>query len=294
MKRKLSVLLSVKNESKYISEALDSIERNHDIYDIEIVIVDDGSNDDTCQIIKDRLQDNIKLIETNGIGKANAYSMAYELSTGEYFILFAGDDKLRTSSINARLSPLLKSDDKATVTFSKMRSFSENQKYDGILLPKDRTKGMRSGSGIAFNKLFAERVFPIPSVLPNEDSWIMLFTEFLDIQAFEVPIVGLDYRIHADNSYKRGGDFTEVKKQQWIRARSTLIFYARFWTELSTVNEKKVLFKIVSEILKYYGSWIVIAFLQQLTLIQRIKLIFNSNSFLYSFRELAYKFFSGR
>lgn len=296
MSEVLSILMSVKNESEYITEALDSIEKTDISKDIsvEVVIVDDGSNDNTCEIIRSRNQQNIKLIESGGVGKANAYSLAYKHSIGDYFILFAGDDTLISDMMIERVSPLIGKKEVPSVTFAKMLSFSNNKKYDNILLPKNPNHGMRSGSGICFNKAFAKLVFPIPSVLPNEDSWIMHFPEYFDVSVFEVPKVCMRYRIHENNSYKRGVDFSSVKYQQWIRARSSLIFYTSYFNKLDKECEKKLLLKIVLDIFKYLGNSVNLLFLGSVPLKDRLKALFNSSSVMYHIREFAYSFFSGR
>lgn len=296
MKDIISILISVKNESQYITEALDSISDKYidDSISLEIIIVDDGSEDDTCKIIKNRNQSNILLIETEGVGKARAYSIAYENASGQYFILFAGDDILIPEVLLDRIRPLKNFIDEPAVVFSKLLSFSKNSKYHDILLPKNPLLGMRSGAGITFNRVFGEMVFPIPETLPNEDSWIIHFHEYFDVKIFEVPKVCMKYRIHENNSYKRGINFNSVREQQWIRARASLLFYSKYFSILDKKSERNLLYKIVINILKYYGNSIVLLCIKGVSFNQKLKALFNSNSIFYKIREMGYSFFSGR
>ena len=47
---KISIILPVFNEEKYIQTTLDSI-FNQDFKDFEVIVIDDGSTDDTLKIV---------------------------------------------------------------------------------------------------------------------------------------------------------------------------------------------------------------------------------------------------
>ena len=51
---KISIIVPVFNEEKYISTTLDSI-INQNFDDYEVIVVDDGSTDDTCKIVEEKL-----------------------------------------------------------------------------------------------------------------------------------------------------------------------------------------------------------------------------------------------
>ena len=50
-KPKISVILSAFNEEKFIGKAIESV-KNQTLEDIEIIIINDGSSDNTLNIIK--------------------------------------------------------------------------------------------------------------------------------------------------------------------------------------------------------------------------------------------------
>jgi glycosyltransferase involved in cell wall biosynthesis len=174
---KLSILMPVKNESSYIEESLKSIQQIEYI-DFEVVLVDDGSTDKTVERVQELNMPFVKLIRTEGVGKAQAYNLAYKNSGGDFFILLGGDDLLIASTIKARIEPLKESKNTPAVSFCKLISFSQNKRYDSILMPKKKNRGLETGGCIAFNKKFAELTFPIPNFLINEDSWITLHARF--------------------------------------------------------------------------------------------------------------------
>jgi glycosyltransferase involved in cell wall biosynthesis len=290
----LSILMSVKNEARYVEDALRSIEPALPA-DIEIVVVDDGSTDGTADLVENLNLPFVKLIRTKGIGKAAAYSLAYENASGSYFILFAGDDLLVPEILEARVSPLrAQAEQLAMVTFCKLRSFSEQGKYDGMVLPKNPRLGLESGGCIAFNRCFAERAFPIPPTLANEDSWLMLQVNYSNVKVVQVPSIGLLYRIHENNSYRRGVSFEQVSEQMWMRQRALFFFYEKYRESLSVSQQRKILLEFAVQLLRYLSKPLPLLILSGVGLKVRIKAIFNSTPALYWVRERFYKFFSGR
>ncbi len=285
--------MSVKNEVRYVEAALRSIVPALPA-DIEIVVVDDGSTDGTPDLVESLGLPFVRLVRTLGIGKAAAYSLAYENATGSYFILFAGDDLLVPTALEARITPLRSQKDLAAVTFCKLKSFSNQEKYDGMVLPKNPRLGLESGGCIAFNRRFAEQAFPIPPTLANEDSWLMLQVRYSDVSVTQVSVIGLLYRIHQNNSYQRGVSFKTVNEQMWMRQRALFFFYEKYRENLSASQQREILLELAVQLLRYLGKPVPMLLLNGAGLKMKVKALFNSTSGLYWLRERFYKFFSGR
>lgn len=92
---KLSIILPIYNEEKYISRALESILYQNVNFQYEIIIVDDHSSDKTVEIVQSyqKLFSNMTLI-LNPINRGKGYSFmrGYETASGEYFHVLDGDD----------------------------------------------------------------------------------------------------------------------------------------------------------------------------------------------------------
>lgn len=100
----ISVIIPVFNLKNYISKCLKSI-INQTYKDIEILIIDDGSNDDTC-IICDKYakQDcRIKILQTNHSGVSSARNLGLEVSKGEYIAFIDGDDWIDSNTFQTCL-----------------------------------------------------------------------------------------------------------------------------------------------------------------------------------------------
>ena len=64
---KISVIIPVYNEKKYILEILKKVNNKKKEFDLEIIVVDDGSNDGTKQILQNSLNLYDKLISYDKI-----------------------------------------------------------------------------------------------------------------------------------------------------------------------------------------------------------------------------------
>ncbi|MEO5573128.1 MAG: glycosyltransferase [Gammaproteobacteria bacterium] len=89
---KVSVIIPAYNTEKYIAHALqsalDQTERS-----IEVIVVDDGSSDDTVQVTKSFIDERIKLIVTaNNAGPSHARNCALRLATGDWIAILDSDD----------------------------------------------------------------------------------------------------------------------------------------------------------------------------------------------------------
>ena len=88
---KVSVILCVYNEEKYIRKAIDSV-LSQSLDDFELIIVNDGSTDDTSDIIDSYDDSRIKVIDHENIGLGASRNKAMALASGEYVAFLDGDD----------------------------------------------------------------------------------------------------------------------------------------------------------------------------------------------------------
>lgn len=93
---KLSIIIPAYNQEKLIIKALDSIREG---YDIETIVIDDGSIDNTFNNVfnykEDHIEKNIALLY-NKENKGVSYTVnkGLDAATGEYIVLLGSDDYL--------------------------------------------------------------------------------------------------------------------------------------------------------------------------------------------------------
>lgn len=89
----LSVIIPVYNSQKYIKECISSI-TNQSYKNIEIIVVDDGSSDDSVNICKELMKkDNrIKVFTKKNGGTSSARNFGLKKATGDYITFIDNDD----------------------------------------------------------------------------------------------------------------------------------------------------------------------------------------------------------
>lgn len=93
MKPKVSIIMPIYNVEKYLQQSLLSV-CNQSLKEIEIVCINDGSNDSSLKILNYFAQKDsrIKVISTNNSGYGHAMNIGIEMSSGEYVGIVEPDD----------------------------------------------------------------------------------------------------------------------------------------------------------------------------------------------------------
>ncbi|HIQ28574.1 MAG TPA: glycosyltransferase family 2 protein [Sulfurovum sp.] len=122
----VSILIPLFNAEAYIAETLDSCLAQTYPY-IEIIIVDDGSQDKSLDIAKEfeKKYQNIKVYAQENSGASSARNKAFNFSTGEYIQYLDADDLLHPDKIRLQLEVLKKCDDKA-LSFGRWGTFNQS------------------------------------------------------------------------------------------------------------------------------------------------------------------------
>jgi glycosyltransferase involved in cell wall biosynthesis len=103
--KKLSIIIPVYNEAKTILEILRRVKATP--FDKEIIVVDDGSNDETHEILK-KNSNGIKLLtHTKNMGKGAAIRTALPHVTGEIIIIQDADLEYHPSDYGLLVQPIL-------------------------------------------------------------------------------------------------------------------------------------------------------------------------------------------
>lgn len=91
----LTVSIAAYNVSKYLDEALEPFTNSMYKDELEVLIVDDGSKDDTAEIAKryeERYPNTFKLVKKENGGWGSTLNKGIEIGTGKYFKQLDGDD----------------------------------------------------------------------------------------------------------------------------------------------------------------------------------------------------------
>ena len=157
----LSIIIPVYNSSKFLRECLDSILKQ-DSYEYEIICVDDGSEDNSLDILHEyeKLFYNYKIIKQEHRGLAAARNNGIKVSCGEYIYFVDSDDIVGDNFINNAL--MRAKNEKLDVLMFSFENFATDnvtyRKYEERILKIKRTEAPDIIlSGIKMMKYLFER-----------------------------------------------------------------------------------------------------------------------------------------
>lgn len=107
---KISVIIPIHNSSKYILECINSV-INQTYKNLEIIVVDDKSEDNSIDIIKGIKDNRIKIIKLkNNVGVAKARNKGIDEATGKYICFLDSDDYWYPEKIDYQLKFMKEND----------------------------------------------------------------------------------------------------------------------------------------------------------------------------------------
>ncbi|MBO5145415.1 MAG: glycosyltransferase [Lachnospiraceae bacterium] len=158
-----SVVIAVYNGEKYIKSTLDSI-INQNYENMEVIVVDDGSNDGTAMILKD-FGEQIKYFRSNRVGPGGARNIGIQNSMGEY-IAFCDADDLWVSDKLRKQIQFMDNNLQVIGCYSDCEYIDQNnchiEDVDSISKIKDKTfyeKLLLGGNYVCFSSLLIRKVF---------------------------------------------------------------------------------------------------------------------------------------
>ena len=103
----ISIIIPVYNSSLYLQENIDSI-RKQSYTNLEIIYIDDGSTDESRDIIKKAIEEDnrIQLIEASHSGVSVARNLGLDRATGDLISFVDSDDILAPKAYEKMLDEL--------------------------------------------------------------------------------------------------------------------------------------------------------------------------------------------
>lgn len=166
MSDSISVIVNVYNGEKYIQKCLDSIVCQT-YKNLEIIIVNDGSTDNTLDICNSYKDDRIRIITTQNQGLGLSRNTGIENANGEYLYFVDADDFIEPDAVEY-LYKLIKTYNKKIATCETLRiknyDFIKKDVKEEITIKDDKEmiKEILTYTGYAgttWNKLYHKSIF---------------------------------------------------------------------------------------------------------------------------------------
>ena len=198
----ISVIMPVYNGEKFIKEAIDNI-LGQNYPALEIIVVDDGSTDNTKNII-DKLPVDIRYFPQTNDGPASARNKGIRDASGKYILFLDVDDLWPENNIHLLLNEIEKDKNLEVVRgYAQLMKTDEKGKMEFIGNPRDSFPDY-IGAGIYRREVFEKVGLYDPAMKFGEDAdWFNRARE-LNIPMKRLDAVTLYVRRH-------GGNMTEGK-----------------------------------------------------------------------------------
>ena len=97
---KISVIVPVYNTHDYLNECIDSV-LNQSLADFELICIDDGSTDDSLDILKDyeKKDTKVQVISQENRGLGASRNVGLNIAQGEYVMFLDSDDYLKSDAL---------------------------------------------------------------------------------------------------------------------------------------------------------------------------------------------------
>ncbi len=225
----VSIIINNYNYERFISQAIDSA-LNQTYPQIEVVVVDDGSTDNSQQIIAKYGDKIVPVLKKNG-GQASTFNAGFAASQGEIICFLDSDDVFIPEKIAEVVNVFLEHQD--------LGWCFHNQKWvDENTQPLPKTSTQRSSQECDFRALIKAGKLPPPlpatsalcfkrsllqQILPmfesdgtSADRYLKYVAVALD-KGFLLGKVLALHRIHSSNAYTLRND------KQWVAAKSFIL-----------------------------------------------------------------------
>ncbi len=150
---KVSVVIPTYNREKHICDAIDSA-LQQTTNDMEIIVVDDGSTDNTRGKIKG-YGENIKYIKTKNQGPASARNVGMKAATGEYIAWLDSDDLYYPFKLELQVN-ILDAFPDIDMVYTEFSAFDDHGYYDEYHLKKYHNSAF--DTGLTYDDIFTEKI----------------------------------------------------------------------------------------------------------------------------------------
>ncbi len=232
---KISVVIPTFNRISLVARAIDSVLKQS-LNPYEIIVVDDGSDDGTSEMIKNKYK-SIKLIQQQNNGVSAARNNGIKHAKGDWIGLLDSDDEWTEKKLENKADRLVKTPEYDFCHTNeiwirngvRVNQRKKHEKYGGYIFDKCLDICRISPSSVLFRKNILDHIGWFDSQLPvceDYDLWLRITSEYR-ILFIDEPLI-IKYGGHDDQLSH------SVESIEFFRIKSLENLLDR--TELSTSN----------------------------------------------------------
>ena len=207
----VSVIMGNFNYGRFVGEAITSV-LEQTYRQIEVIVIDDGSTDDSREII-DTFGDRIQRVYIQNAGQSNVFNLGFERSRGEIICMLDSDDYFYRQKVEHVVEMYAKMAD-AQFVFHAVDKVDAGGTYLGpestntesMVIGRKATRIFTAPptTGTTYRRSLLEKILPIPSVAPmGADNFTKFAAMSLERGYYSTEPLGV-LRIHGSNHGSMG------------------------------------------------------------------------------------------
>src|SRR5688572_19309459 len=122
-----SVIIPTYNYGRFVREAIESVQRQT-VQDFEIIVIDDGSTDDTQEVLRGIADPRLRIYRTENRGLSAARTEGLRHTRGEFIAFLDSDDRWRPEKLELQLAMMEREPDLGAV-FTNLVQFKGDHVY---------------------------------------------------------------------------------------------------------------------------------------------------------------------
>ena len=194
----ISIIIPCYNQGAYLQDAIDSV-KAQTYTDWEIIIVDDGSNDEeTISIIKSINEEKVAIYFQQNLGVSVARNIGAQYSKGDYLLFLDADDKIVNNYLKTAINAFNLNDNLSYV-YCDIQEFGDTNKYrnlEQLDIRKTLIHNQTHVSGIMKKSLWIQSKGFDPLFRKGWEDWdFMIRILILDFEYLKISEAMLFYRI---------------------------------------------------------------------------------------------------
>jgi glycosyltransferase involved in cell wall biosynthesis len=236
----VSVVIPAHNHARYLDEAIESV-LNQDYPNVELIVLDDGSTDNTREVLK-KYTGRFYWETQENIGQSATLNKGWKMSKGDVLAYLSSDDALLPHAISTSVEHLMANPD-AVLTYCDFNQIDPNSRF----IRKVKTLEMSYLDMVAkFVCLPGPGAFFLRSAFEATGGWDEKMRRAADLEYWlrlglrgrflRIPEVLALWRIHEESSSFAEG--AEWKSEEYVYAISKFYKAQHLPSEVGTVKNE--------------------------------------------------------
>ncbi len=249
---KASIIIPAYNYGHYVAETVESaVAQSYP--NVEVIVVDDGSTDDTDEVCK-RFGDRIRYHHKENAGLSAARNTGIKLATGEFLVFLDADDVLHPKMVETCMKEFESGENELAVVACRRMLIDENgarmeqssnlKQVDGDVTMRDLLlKNRITVAGALVRAAVFDVCGGFDEMLTSSedrDMWIRIASSF---QLKTIPNELVDYRVHSGSMSRNADRMNANMTTVLTKARATGVNVSAgflFWSSVFSFKDYQV------------------------------------------------------